>query len=76
MTYKMMFKTDTIELPWEYTIEMHSDRMALDYAARHAIVLKHDLVVFKQEADGEYSFLGEIRVDVKVVAKIVTGSKS
>jgi len=68
--YIMRFDTNSIELAWEYTFTQYSDQMAMEYAARHAKVMKHDLAVFKQEIDGEYSFLGRIEVNVKVDTKI------
>ena len=72
-SYIMRFDTNTIELAWEYTFTMYSDQMAMEYAARHAKKLQHDLVVFKQEVDGEYSFLGRIEVDVNVTTRVNYG---
>ena len=70
--YIMRFNSNTVSLAWEYHYEMSSDKLALDYACRHAILLAQDLAVFKQEIDDEYSFLGEIITNTQTTARIVS----
>lgn len=65
--YTMKFDTTNIaELAWEYPFKADSDKAALDYATKHAMWVKHDLVVWKDE----YILIG--RIEVKVIAQVVT----
>jgi hypothetical protein len=69
--YIMRFGNSSISLAWEYPFEMPSTTMALDYACRHAILLKQDLVVFVEDGDA-WAFLAEVLVTTTTTAKVVT----
>lgn len=74
MTNYIMRFDINVGLAWEYRFKAESDKMALDYAAKHAMWLKHNLAVFKQETDDEWPFLARIEVDIKVTARIIPSS--
>lgn len=68
--YIMRFDTPTPELAWEYPFTADSDKVALDYAARHALWRKHNLMVFNND---DHSYLGKI--EVKITARIIARMK-